>query len=72
KKIRTRISRIERKLLPLEEKREELEALLQDPVIISDSTRLVSLQKEHAYICQEIQEYEKTWDELAGEMDSGI
>ena len=72
KKIRTRINRIERKLLPLEEKREELEALLQDPGIISDSARLVSLQKEHAYICQEIQEYEKTWDELAGEMNSEI
>jgi ATP-binding cassette subfamily F protein 3 len=70
KKIRTRISRIERKLLPLEEKREELEALLQEPEIISDSARLVSLQKEHAYVCQEIQEYEKTWDELAGEMDT--
>ncbi len=72
KKIRTSISRIERKLLPLEERREELEALLQDPEIISDTARLVKLQKEHAYACQEIQEYEKTWDELAGEMNSDI
>ncbi|MCD4702318.1 MAG: ABC-F family ATP-binding cassette domain-containing protein [Candidatus Aegiribacteria sp.] len=70
KKIRTRISRIERKLLPLEEKREGLEALLQDPEIISDSARLVDLQKEHAYVCQEILDYEKEWDELAGEMDT--
>ncbi|MCK5116817.1 MAG: ATP-binding cassette domain-containing protein, partial [Candidatus Aegiribacteria sp.] len=72
KKIRTSISRIERKLLPLEEKREELEALLQDPEVISDTAKLVKLQKEHAYVCQEIQEYEKTWDELAEEMNSGI
>lgn len=72
KKIRTSINRIERKLLPLEEKREELEALLGDPEIISDTARLVSLQKEHAYICQEIQEYEITWDELAEEMNSEI
>lgn len=70
RKIQTRISRIERKLIPLEEKREEFEALLQDPAIISDSTRLVNLQKEHAYVCQEIQDYEKAWDELAEEMDT--
>jgi len=70
KKIQVRINRIERKLLPLEEKREELEALLQDPEIISDSARLVDLQKEHSYVCQEIQDYEKMWDELAGEMDT--
>ncbi|MCK4806631.1 MAG: ATP-binding cassette domain-containing protein, partial [Candidatus Aegiribacteria sp.] len=70
KKIHSRISRIERKLFPLEEKREELEALLQDPDIISDSARLVDLQKEHAYVCQEIQDYEKNWDELAEHMNA--
>jgi phenylalanyl-tRNA synthetase beta subunit len=70
KKIRKGISRIERKLLPLEEKREELEALLQDPEIISDTARLVELQKEHAYVCQKIQDYQKMWDELAEQMDT--
>jgi ATP-binding cassette subfamily F protein 3 len=69
KKIRAGISRIERKLLPLEGKREELEGFLQDPEIISDTPRLVELQKEHAYVCQEIQGYQKMWDELAEQMD---
>lgn len=71
RKIRSRIDRIEGKLLPLEEKREELEALLQDAAIISDSARLVELQKEHAYICQNIQEYQQIWDQLAEEIDAG-
>lgn len=70
KKIQIRIGRIERKLLPLEEEREGLETLLQDPEIISDSTRLVNLQKEHAYICHEIEDYQKEWDKLAEKMDN--
>jgi len=70
KKIRNRINRIERKLLPLEEKREELESLLQDPDIISDIPRLIELQKEHAYVCQQIQEFQQIWDELATELDA--
>jgi ATP-binding cassette, subfamily F, member 3 len=68
KKTRDRITRIERKLLPLEEKREELETLLQDPDVISNTSRLVELQKEHAYVCQEIEEFQQMWDELAEEM----
>jgi len=68
KKVRDRIIRIERKLLPLEEKREELETLLQDAGVISNTSRLVELQKEHAYVCQEIGEYQQMWDDLAGEM----
>jgi len=71
KKIQVKLNRIERKLLPLEEKREELENLLQDPEVISDSARLVTLQKEHAYLCQEIQGYQQIWDELAEKMDTG-
>jgi ATP-binding cassette subfamily F protein 3 len=69
KKARQSIERIERKLLPLEEKREELEGLLQDPEVISVTQRLVELQKEHAYVCQEIQEYQKMWDRLAEELE---
>jgi ATP-binding cassette subfamily F protein 3 len=69
KKSRQKIERIERKLMPLEEKREELEALLQDPEVISRSSRLVELQKEHAYLCQEIQEYQRMWDRLAEELE---
>ncbi len=70
KKVQVRINRIEGKLLPLEEKREELEALLQNPVVISDSARLVQLQKEHAYICAEILDYQQIWDDLVEELDA--
>jgi len=69
RKLRSRIARIERKLLPLEEKKEELETQLGDPEIIAQSNRLVQLQKEHAYICQEIQRYQDLWDEIAEKMD---
>ncbi|OPL19419.1 MAG: hypothetical protein AVO35_10935 [Candidatus Aegiribacteria sp. MLS_C] len=69
KEVRRSIERIERKLLHLEEKREELEGMLQDPVVIADSRRLVELQKEHAYISHEIQEHQKEWDRLAGELE---
>jgi len=68
KKTRKSIDRIERKLLPLEEKREELEAFLQDPEVISDTARLVDLQREHSRVCREIQDYQKMWDELVEEM----
>ena len=69
KKLRQSIARIERKLLPLEDKRAELETLLQDPEVISNSQRLVELQKEHAYVCQEIQEHQARWDRLADQLD---
>lgn len=68
-KLRQRIARIEHSLLPLEERREELEDLLQDPEIISRTSRLVELQKEHAYICQEIKEFQDSWDRLAEELE---
>lgn len=69
KKLRQSIARIERKLLPLEDKRAELETLLQDPEVISNSQRLVELQKEHAYVCQEIQGHQDRWDRLADQLD---
>ena len=69
KKLRQRIARIERSLFPLEERREELEKLLQDPEVISRTSRLVELQKEHAYVCQEIQEHQERWDRLAEELE---
>ncbi len=65
KKIRIRIDRVERKLLPLEEKREELEGLLADPAVLSDSNRIVEFQREHAYVCKEIEGYQEMWNELA-------
>ncbi len=65
KKIQVRIDRVERKLLPLEEKREELEKLLSDPAVLSNSTRIMELQREHAYICKEIEVYQEMWNELA-------
>ncbi len=65
KNIRIRIDRVERKLLPLEEKREELEGLLADPAVLSDSTRIVEFQREHAYVCKEIEGYQEMWNELA-------
>ncbi len=65
KKLRQRIAGIERSLLPLE----ELEGLLQDPEVISQTSRLVELQKEHAYVCQEIQKYQESWDGLAEELE---
>lgn len=65
KKIQVRIDRIERKLLPLEEKREELEKLLSDPAVLSNSTRIMELQREHAYLCKEIEGYQEMWNELA-------
>ncbi|MCK4504926.1 MAG: ABC-F family ATP-binding cassette domain-containing protein [Candidatus Aegiribacteria sp.] len=65
KKIRIRIDRVERKLLPLEEKREQLEGLLADPDVLSDSTRIMELQREHSYVCKEIEGYQEMWNELA-------
>lgn len=69
KKIQIRIDRVERKLLPLEEKREELEGLLGDPAVLSDSTRIMELQREHSYVCKEIEGYQEMWNELAEMMD---
>ena len=69
KKIQVRIDRVERKLLPLEEKREELEGLLGDPAVLSDSTRIMELQREHSYVCKEIEGYQEMWNELAEMMD---
>ncbi|MCD4847726.1 MAG: ATP-binding cassette domain-containing protein, partial [Candidatus Aegiribacteria sp.] len=65
KKIQIRIDRVERKLLPLEEKREQLEGLLADPVVLADGTRIMELQREHAYVCKEIEGYQEMWNELA-------
>jgi len=64
-KVVKRLERIERKLLPLDERRTELENLLSDPEVLSDSSRIVELQTEHAHISREIQEYQEMWDELA-------
>ena len=69
-KIAKRIERIERKLLPLEEHRTELETLLSDPEVLSDGARVVELQKEHAHVCRDIQEYQDMWDELAEQMSA--
>lgn len=69
-KLRKRIERIERKLLPFEEKKVEIEKLLGDPEVLSDSRRIVELQQEHAYLCREIEGYQSIWYELAERIDS--
>ncbi len=67
--LQKRIDRVERKLLPLEEKQAELERLLGDPEVLSDGGRVRELQREHAYLSDEIAEYREQWDGLAEQME---
>jgi ATP-binding cassette subfamily F protein 3 len=67
--IEKRLERIEGKILPFEEKKIELESRLSDPEIIADATELVELQKEHAWVCSQIAEWQDQWDAIAEELE---
>jgi ATP-binding cassette subfamily F protein 3 len=69
RKVEKRLERIEDKILPLEERKSGLEEQLADPQVITDSARLVGLQKEHSWICEQIAEWQKQWDGIAEELE---
>ena len=67
--VEKRLERIESRIMPLAEKRDELESRLSDPEVIADSALLVELQKEHSYLSSRIDEWQKQWDEIAEELE---
>jgi ATP-binding cassette subfamily F protein 3 len=67
RKKEKRIERIEKKMEPHEKRRKEIEALFCQPDIINNSSVLVELQKEHAYLTDEISALEEQWMVIAGE-----
>jgi ATP-binding cassette subfamily F protein 3 len=66
-KIRKRIERVERDLLPLEERMRGIEASLCDPGVLADGRRVVELQKEHAWVADRVSALQAQWDALAEE-----
>lgn len=69
RKVEIRLERIEAKIMPLEERKSSLEEQLANPLVIADSSRLVGLQKEHAWLSEQIAEWQKQWDEIAEELE---
>ncbi len=65
RKHEKRLERIEKKMKPLEARRDEIEALFSDPGVVSDSSRLVELQKEHSYLSDQLASLEEQWIEIA-------
>lgn len=57
------VKRIERAMIPLENRRSEIETLLSTPDLPGGSGRIVELQKEHAFITREILQLEEQWME---------
>lgn len=64
------MKKTEEKIISLEETLNEIETLLITQEIISDVSKLVELQKEHAYISDQISSFQKKWDKLADEYES--
>ena len=52
---------------PHETRRREIEELFSLPEVINNSQLLVKLQKEHAYLTDELSALEEQWMEIAGE-----
>jgi ATP-binding cassette subfamily F protein 3 len=69
-KIRKRIERVERDLLPLEERMRGIEARLCDPEVLADGRRVVDLQKEHAWVADRVTALQAQWDALAEEHEN--
>ncbi len=67
RKKEKRIERIEKLMEPHEARRREIEELFSQPEIINNSHLLVKLQKEHAYLTDELSALEKQWMEIAAE-----
>ena len=67
RKKEKRIERIEKLMEPHEVRRREIEELFSQPEIINNSHLLVELQKEHAYLTDELSALEEQWMEIAGE-----
>lgn len=65
--VEKRMQRVERDLIPLEEKKKEIETALCDPGILADGRRVVELQKEHAWLADRVNGLQARWNELAGE-----
>ncbi len=65
RKKEKRLERVEKKMKPLEARRDEIEALFSDPEVVSDSARLVELQKEHSYLSDQLSLLEEQWIEIA-------
>jgi len=65
----TRLHRIEEKLAPLEKRKAELEKLLSTPSVLEDGQKVMSLQQEHSYISQQIEEYQTLWEKTVEESE---
>ena len=63
-KLNKRLRRIEEKLTPLENRKDELERLLSTPSILEDGQKVMVLQQEHSYTSQKIKEYQNLWEKI--------
>lgn len=65
--VEKRMQRVERELIPLEEKKKRIEASLCDPEVLADGRRVVELQKEHAWLADRVHGLQARWNEFAEE-----
>lgn len=67
--LNKRLQRIEKKLTPLEIRKDELEELLSTPSVLEDGKKVMILQQEHSYISRRIHEYQTLWEEIVEETE---
>lgn len=65
RKSEKRLERVEKQMKPLENRLHEIEALFCSADVVSDSAKLVELQKEHSYVSDRIASLEEQWIEIA-------
>ncbi|OQC69334.1 MAG: putative ABC transporter ATP-binding protein YheS [candidate division Hyd24-12 bacterium ADurb.Bin004] len=65
--VEKRMQRVEKELIPLEEKMKGLESMLCDPEVLSDGRRVVELQKEHAWLADRVNSLQEKWNSFAEE-----
>lgn len=65
--IEKRMQRVEKELIPLEEKMKGLESMLCDPDVLSDGRHVVELQKEHAWLADRVHGLQARWNSFADE-----
>ncbi|PIE52169.1 hypothetical protein CSA37_07935 [Candidatus Fermentibacteria bacterium] len=68
REVEKRLEQIESKMRPLEKRREEIEELFSDHEVISNTSKLVELQKEHSCLSNSLTELENQWVLITEEM----
>jgi ATP-binding cassette subfamily F protein 3 len=65
--VERKMQAVEKDLLPLEEKLRMIESELCDPQVLSDGSKVIALQKEHAWLADRVSKLQAKWDRLADE-----